>query len=97
MAKSTTTGLVDGIERRGFAIREPRPQDSRALQVLLTEEGRTVADAFYTRTRQRIEDLLERLDAEQQATVAELVGRCVTGRPVSMIFVDDPSPEAAEL
>lgn len=42
LAKSTTTGLVDGIERRGYAVREPAAEDSRALNVRLTD-GRPLA------------------------------------------------------
>ncbi|WP_218009764.1 MarR family winged helix-turn-helix transcriptional regulator [Actinomadura kijaniata] len=36
---SNVTGIVDGLERRGLAIRRPSPDDRRVKHVVLTEEG----------------------------------------------------------
>lgn len=40
---SYLTGMVDALERRGFARREPHPTDRRAKTVAVTEAGRQVA------------------------------------------------------
>ncbi|WP_018637962.1 MarR family winged helix-turn-helix transcriptional regulator [Parafrankia elaeagni] len=37
---SYLTSMVDALERRGFARREPHPTDRRAKTVVMTEEGR---------------------------------------------------------
>ncbi len=37
---SSTTYLVDQLEKRGWAKREPDPDDRRAMRILLTSEGR---------------------------------------------------------
>jgi DNA-binding MarR family transcriptional regulator len=40
------TGLVDGLEATGFAVRERHPHDRRASLVELTELGSAVAEAL---------------------------------------------------
>jgi DNA-binding MarR family transcriptional regulator len=42
--KSTISGLVDRAEKRGLLQRAPNPADGRATDVLLTAEGRQLAD-----------------------------------------------------
>jgi DNA-binding MarR family transcriptional regulator len=48
--KSTLTGVLDRLERRGLITREPDPADRRALRAVLTAEGgraaAAVAEAF---------------------------------------------------
>jgi DNA-binding MarR family transcriptional regulator len=39
---SYITALVDDLEQRGFARREPAPEDRRVKIIVLTEEGRRV-------------------------------------------------------
>jgi DNA-binding MarR family transcriptional regulator len=36
----TMTRLVDGLERDGYVIRSPDPDDARAVQVVATDRGR---------------------------------------------------------
>jgi DNA-binding MarR family transcriptional regulator len=36
---STMTGLVDRLEKAGFVVREPSPDDRRALLIYITPEG----------------------------------------------------------
>ncbi len=42
--KSSTTGLIDRAERRGLVRRVVVPEDRRAFRVVLTDEGRQLAD-----------------------------------------------------
>src|SRR5690606_37310555 len=37
--KSTTSRVVDALERKSLARREPNPQDRRALRLIATEDG----------------------------------------------------------
>jgi DNA-binding MarR family transcriptional regulator len=39
---SNVTGIVDGLEEKGLATREPSPQDRRVKLISLTAEGRRV-------------------------------------------------------
>jgi DNA-binding MarR family transcriptional regulator len=41
---SYVTSLVDGLEKRGLAVREPHPTDRRIKVIVLTGEGRAVAE-----------------------------------------------------
>lgn len=42
------TGLVDALERDGFATREPHPNDRRATLISLTPKGKTTMTALRT-------------------------------------------------
>lgn len=50
---SSLTGLIDRTERSGLAVRQPDPDDRRALRIYLTEKGRTLLD--------QLEPVVERL------------------------------------
>lgn len=68
LKRSTLTGILDRLESRGLAERQPSHRDRRAILVDLTDRGRGVA----TRVRQ----LLEELEAEISGRVdsADLKG-----------------------
>jgi DNA-binding MarR family transcriptional regulator len=91
LAKSTTTGLVDVLERDGLVERRTGTPTSRSVEVDLTRRGRESADRFYDATSEKIESVLEPLDEEERATVAALVSRVVRRDDVSMVFMDVPS------
>ena len=40
----TMTRIVDGLERVGLAVRQPHPQDARAVVVRATTKGRRLMD-----------------------------------------------------
>ena len=44
VSRATITGLVDSLEKRGYARRRPHPTDRRMLLVEITDKGRQVAD-----------------------------------------------------
>jgi DNA-binding MarR family transcriptional regulator len=67
VSRATVTGLIDSLERRGYARRLPHSTDRRMLLIELTEEGRQVADTFRTIVHQNQKAWLEVLDeADQQ-------------------------------
>ncbi|MEJ2859457.1 MULTISPECIES: MarR family winged helix-turn-helix transcriptional regulator [unclassified Saccharothrix] len=88
LAKSSVTGLVDRTERNGLVRREQNPEDTRAVQVSLTPEGRTLAEAFYAETCRRIDLLPASLDAAERDTLAELLGRVVLANEVPVVFLE---------
>jgi DNA-binding MarR family transcriptional regulator len=47
VGKANLTGLIDRAEARGLVSRSLVPGDRRAIQVLLTEDGRRAARAFH--------------------------------------------------
>ena len=71
---SYITAVVDALEQRGFATREPHPTDRRIRTVVLTEHGREVSASLL--------DLLSEpppalavLDAQEQRQLADLLER----------------------
>jgi len=48
VSRATVTGLVDSLERKGFAERSPNPADRRSLLVSITPTGREVAQQVRT-------------------------------------------------
>jgi DNA-binding MarR family transcriptional regulator len=73
VSRATVTGLIDSLERRGYARRIPHSSDRRMLLVELTEVGRQVADAFRTIVHQNQKVWLEVLgESDQQLLIDSL-------------------------
>jgi DNA-binding MarR family transcriptional regulator len=73
------TGLVDALERDGYAKRGPHPTDRRATLVTLTGQGAKVAAEVHADHRRGAAGLLEGIPAAELAgflaTADEIVGR----------------------
>lgn len=78
--KAALTGLMDRVERRGLARRCPVPGDRRALQVVLTDEGRAAAAAFHRAVGVELDRFLAPLSPRDRehfgTTMAGIVTRC---------------------
>lgn len=48
VTRATMTGVVDSLERRGFARRSPHPSDRRSVIVEITPAGRDVVQQVRT-------------------------------------------------
>ncbi|SEF35952.1 DNA-binding transcriptional regulator, MarR family [Amycolatopsis pretoriensis] len=88
LEKSSLTGLVDRAVRRGLVRREPDPDDRRAVHVVLTDEGRDLAEDFYAATCRRVDDLAAGLPATDRDRLAALLGRVVRDNEVPTVFLD---------
>ncbi|WP_228559790.1 MarR family winged helix-turn-helix transcriptional regulator [Catenulispora pinisilvae] len=89
LAKSSLTGLVDRSLRRGLVRREADSTDGRAVRVYLTPEGDKLAEEFYNETVAQVAELPTMLSEQEQAQLAELLGRLVFGNQVPVVFGDD--------
>jgi DNA-binding MarR family transcriptional regulator len=88
LAKSTTTGLVEVLERDGLVRRRSGTPTPQSVQVDLTEHGRDIADQFYAAAHGRVAALLEPLDAQDRQVLKGLLREVVRRDGVSMIFPD---------
>ena len=88
LEKSSLTGLVDRAVRRGLVRREPVPDDRRAVQVVLSGEGRELAEDFYAATCRRVDELAAGLPAADRDRLAALLGRVVRDNEVPTVFLD---------
>jgi DNA-binding MarR family transcriptional regulator len=88
LAKSTTTGLVEILERDGLVNRRAGMPTGRSVQVDLTETGREIADRFFIAINRRVEGMLKPLSTREREIVRALVERVVDRDDVSMTFID---------
>ncbi len=72
---SAVTRLLDKLEALGCVRREPHAQDRRALQIVLTDDGR----ALWARLQQRGEDVIDfamrELSADEREQLLSLLTR----------------------
>ncbi|NBH09227.1 MarR family transcriptional regulator [Amycolatopsis sp. SID8362] len=88
LEKSSLTGLVDRAVRRELVRREPDPDDRRAVHVVLTAEGRDLAEEFYAATCRRVDELAAGLPTSDRDRLAALLGRVVRDNEVPTVFLD---------
>jgi DNA-binding MarR family transcriptional regulator len=73
ISRATVTGLIDSLERRGYARRTPHGSDRRMLLIEPTEAGRQAANSFRPIVHQNQKMWVEGLsDAEQERLIAAL-------------------------
>ncbi|WP_133150703.1 MarR family winged helix-turn-helix transcriptional regulator [Frankia canadensis] len=84
--KSSITGLVERIERRGYLVRAMSPIDRRAITVSLTAAGKELTDAFYADVSQRLADLAGQLPAEDSDHLTRAATLLVLAEDVPDVF-----------
>lgn len=77
--KSSTTGLVDRAERRGLVGRAKVPEDGRAFRVVLTAEGRQLAEVFAAEVGLQVTALTDGLGETNRKRLARLASQVVHG------------------
>ena len=75
---SNVTGIVDGLEEKGLARREPSPSDRRVKLIALTPEGRRVR-ARLVRAVEKPPAWVESLSAADRRALVEILDRAVAG------------------
>jgi DNA-binding MarR family transcriptional regulator len=70
IAQPAMTQLVGRMEREGLVVRLIDPEDARATLVAITDTGRALRDQLHQSAHERTAELLERLSADDQATLA---------------------------
>lgn len=73
VSSGTMTNRVDRLVDRGFVDRRPDPDDRRGVLVRLTPAGRKQVDAALADLLAHERELLQGLDAGQQASLADLL------------------------
>ena len=77
--KSTVTTLVEKLERNGYVLRMPDPEDSRGVLVRLTDKGRALEPAFEAISNGLQRLITDRLSEEEAALLDRLLDKCVNG------------------
>ena len=73
IAARSTTEVVDALEARGLAARQPDPDDRRATLVTLTEDGRAAMGSLKQAQRRQASDLFAGLSAGDRADLARVL------------------------
>lgn len=95
--KSSTTGLVNRVERRGLVRRTPVPEDKRAIRVRLTEQGRALAEAFVAEVAAQLDQAVGGLTDINRKRLSLLASEVVQRRPqheeTEMDHAQDPTSQ----
>jgi DNA-binding MarR family transcriptional regulator len=75
VTRATVTGLLDSLERKGYATRKPHPTDRRMLLVEITDEGRRVADEMREQIHRMEKKWFEVLSREEQEQFIQFMWR----------------------
>jgi MarR family 2-MHQ and catechol resistance regulon transcriptional repressor len=73
--KSTTTRVVDALERKGYVERLPDAEDARALSLRITRSGRALYEKISRELIAQQADLLADLDPGVRAGVTDVIRR----------------------
>ncbi len=76
---SNVTGIVDGLEEKGLATREPAPGDRRVKLTALTAEGRKVRGRLI-KAVEKPPEWVERLSASDRRALVDILERAA-GEP----------------
>ena len=73
--KSTTSRVVDSLERKGFAVREANPADRRALLLNVTSQGARLLDRVRAEILKDEKRLLSEFEPAVRREMIRLIGR----------------------
>ena len=89
IAQPAMTQLVGRLEREGLVVRLIDPEDARATLVAITDAGRALRAEQHHSAHERMAELLDRLSADDQATLA-------LAMRVAMPLLQQLTPDAAQ-
>jgi DNA-binding MarR family transcriptional regulator len=69
LEKSTTSRLVSQLVARGWAERDPAPDDGRGVLIRLTAKGKAASDQISSARQARFKAVLDRIPEEQRDAV----------------------------
>jgi len=72
---ATLTGVLDRLEKAAFIERRPHPEDRRALQIHLTDQGRQLAGQLMEKAVAANREFLGRLTTEEQIILRMLLNK----------------------
>lgn len=73
--KSTTTRVVDALERKGYVERRADEEDARALSLRITASGRALYETINRGLVMQQAELLAGLDPQVRASVTDVIRR----------------------
>lgn len=77
----SVTEVVDGLQERGWCLREPDPADRRATVVSLTDSGRALARSIRAAQQNQARAYFAVLGGEERAQLAAILDRLTGAVP----------------
>ena len=87
VTSGTMTTRVDGLEKRGFVVREPSEQDGRSVVVSLTRDGRKAIDDAMEPHLKNLLRALEPLSVARQEELVDVLR-------IWLVALEGDTPEA---
>lgn len=75
LTTGAVTGLIDRLERAGFAARVPHPKDRRVVRIEANPERRAEIDALFAPVIAAMTALNDEFSSEELGTIARYLGR----------------------
>lgn len=97
LEKSSLTGLVDRVERKGLVRRVASKADGRAVTVELTKPGARLAAAFHQEATERLNEMVSCMPNDTRRTFAAIAGRIVSEHSVPVVFRDMATDQDATI
>lgn len=88
LEKSSLSGLVDRVERRGLLRRTSSPTDRRAVTIEVTPPGKAIVDPLYDEVSQRLDRIVTGLSPADRERFTRLATRIVLQEAVPAVFGD---------
>jgi DNA-binding MarR family transcriptional regulator len=79
LSSAGVTSRIDRLERRGLVRRLPDPDDRRGVIIELTDQGLEVVDAAVAAIAISDRQLLDRMDPQEVALLADLLRKFLAG------------------
>lgn len=77
LEKSTLTGLIARAEARGFVTRAANPGDKRAVDIMLSDEGRALAERLAEDLAGYLDPLVSSLAGTEQIVLRDLLAKAL--------------------
>ena len=75
VTRATISGLLDGLQREGLLQRRSDADDGRRLQIVLTAQGKRLAEDLFNQHTQWIAGLFNGLDTAEQVQLSQLLAK----------------------
>ena len=92
----SATEVVDGLQERGWCVRQPDPADRRATVVTLTDAGRELSEAIRAAQLEQAEKFFAVLAHEERAELAATLGRLLRSEEDAALTADRASENRAQ-
>src|SRR4051812_3288391 len=77
-SKANATEVTETLETRGLVERRRLLEDRRAVEILLTPDGRSLVERVFPQHAERVSQAFDALDDREKRSLAELCRKLVT-------------------